>query len=101
MAPQPERQAVPVADTSNSFKSKTTLSAGGKTYAYFWLPAAEKAGLAGISRLPISLKVLLENLLRNEDGRIGQPPTTSAPSPPGSTTRARSSTRSPSARRAC
>ena len=33
------------------------------------LKAAEKNGLAGVSRLPFSLKVLLENLLRNEDGR--------------------------------
>ena len=71
MAPQPERQAVQVADTSNSFKSKTTLTAGGKTYAYFSLPAAEKDGLADISRLPHSLKVLLENLLRFEDGQHG------------------------------
>jgi len=57
-----------VAD-SNSFKSKSTLTAGGKTYTYYSLPDAEKAGLAGISRLPNSLKVVLENLLRFEDGR--------------------------------
>jgi len=48
-----------VADTSNSFKAKTTLSVGGKTYAYFSLPEAEKHGLADISRLPKSLKVVL------------------------------------------
>jgi aconitate hydratase len=36
---------------------------------YFSLAAAEKNGLAGISRLPYSLKVLLENLLRHEDGK--------------------------------
>ena len=42
---------------------------GTKTYAYYSLPAAEKNGLKGISRLPFSMKVLLENLLRNEDGR--------------------------------
>ena len=41
---------------------------GEKTYAYYSLPAAEEAGLAGVSRLPVSMKVLLENLLRNEDG---------------------------------
>ncbi|MDR3475560.1 MAG: aconitate hydratase AcnA [Devosia sp.] len=58
-----------MADTSNSFNSKTSLTAGGKTYTYFSLPAAEKAGLAGISRLPNALKVVLENLLRFEDGR--------------------------------
>ncbi|MFZ0071030.1 MAG: aconitate hydratase AcnA, partial [Xanthobacteraceae bacterium] len=40
-----------------------------KTYAYYSLPAAEKGGLKGISRLPFSMKVLLENLLRHEDGR--------------------------------
>jgi aconitate hydratase len=52
----------------NSFKSRRTLSAGGKTYAYYSLAAAEKSGLAGISKLPYSMKVLLENLLRHEDG---------------------------------
>ena len=52
----------------DSFKSRRTLSAGGKTYAYFSLAAAEKNGLKGISRLPFSMKVLLENLLRHEDG---------------------------------
>ena len=53
----------------DSFKSRQTLTAGGKTYTYFSLKAAEKSGLAGISALPFSMKVLLENLLRFEDGR--------------------------------
>jgi aconitate hydratase len=53
----------------DSFKCARTLKVGSKTYAYYSLPAAEKNGLKGISRLPFSLKVLLENLLRNEDGR--------------------------------
>ena len=53
----------------DSFKCRKTLSVGGKAYEYFSLPDAEKNGLAGISRLPFSLKVLLENLLRFEDGR--------------------------------
>lgn len=53
----------------DSFKSLKTLKAAGKTYAYYSLPAAEKNGLKGISRLPYSMKVLLENMLRNEDGR--------------------------------
>ncbi len=52
----------------DTFKSRRTLTAGGKTYAYYSLTAAEKNGLKGISRLPYSLKVLLENLLRYEDG---------------------------------
>jgi aconitate hydratase len=53
----------------DSFKCRKTLKVGSKTYAYFSLKAAEKNGLKGISRLPYSLKVLLENLLRFEDGR--------------------------------
>ena len=53
----------------DSFRCCKTLKAGGKTYAYYSLPVAEKNGLKGISRLPFSMKVLLENLLRNEDGR--------------------------------
>ncbi|MGD9802667.1 MAG: aconitate hydratase AcnA [Hyphomicrobiaceae bacterium] len=53
----------------DTFKCKKTLTVGTKTYEYFSLPDAEKNGLAGISKLPFSLKVLLENLLRHEDGR--------------------------------
>ena len=53
----------------DSFKCRKTLKVGGKTYVYYSLPTAEKNGLKGISRLPYSMKVLLENLLRNEDDR--------------------------------
>ncbi len=53
----------------DSFKSRKTLKVGSKTYTYYSLKAAEKNGLTGISRLPFSMKVLLENLLRFEDGR--------------------------------
>jgi aconitate hydratase len=53
----------------DSFRCCKTFKAGGKTYAYFSLPTAERNGLKGTSRLPFSMKVLLENLLRNEDGR--------------------------------
>ena len=53
----------------DSFKSMKTLKVGAKSYRIFSLKAAEKNGLQGISRLPYSLKVLLENLLRHEDGR--------------------------------
>ena len=53
----------------DSFKCRKTLSAGGKTYTYYSLPEAEKNGLPGISKLPFSMMVLLENLLRHEDGR--------------------------------
>ncbi|PSM19501.1 MULTISPECIES: aconitate hydratase AcnA [Nitratireductor] len=53
----------------DSFNCRRTLKVGDKDYVYFSLTEAEKNGLDGISRLPFSMKVLLENLLRNEDGR--------------------------------
>ncbi len=53
----------------DSFKSRKTLQVGAKTYAYYSLEAAAQNGLGDISRLPVSLKVLLENLLRFEDGK--------------------------------
>nr|WP_306265336.1 aconitate hydratase AcnA [Pararhizobium sp. IMCC3301] len=58
-----------MAKSLDSFKSRKQLTVKGKTYTYFSLVEAEKNGLTGISRLPFSLKVLLENLLRFEDGR--------------------------------
>jgi aconitate hydratase len=53
----------------NSFNALQTLQVGDKSYTYYSLVEAEKAGLAGVSKLPFSMKVLLENLLRYEDGR--------------------------------
>ncbi|SMQ86024.1 aconitate hydratase [Devosia lucknowensis] len=53
----------------DSFKSRSTLVVGGKTYTYYSILEAEKNGLAGVSRLPGSMKVVLENLLRFEDNR--------------------------------
>src|SRR6201989_508164 len=50
------------------FKCRKTLKVGAKSYVYFSLTAAEKNGLKGASKLPYSMKVLLENLLRHEDG---------------------------------
>ena len=55
--------------TLDSFKARKTLNVGSKTYTYFSLIEAERNGLPGISRLPFAMKVLLENLLRFEDGR--------------------------------
>ncbi|GAM99566.1 aconitate hydratase [alpha proteobacterium U9-1i] len=52
----------------NSFNARRTLNVGGKSYTYFDLNAASANGLGDISRLPVSLKVLVENLLRTEDG---------------------------------
>ena len=53
----------------DSFKCRKILKVGSKSYVYYSLVAAEKNGLRGISRLPFSLKVLLENMLRHEDAR--------------------------------
>jgi len=54
----------------DSFHSHKTLDVDGVSYHYFSLPDAAKNGLGDISRLPMTLKVLLENLLRYEDGSI-------------------------------
>jgi aconitate hydratase len=53
----------------DSFKCRRTLKLDGEKYDYFSLKETEANGLPGISSLPFSLKVLLENLLRHEDGR--------------------------------
>ena len=50
----------------DSFGARRTLDVGNKSYSYYALDAA--AGLGDVARLPISLKILLENLLRHEDG---------------------------------
>ncbi len=54
---------------NNSFNARQTLKVGDKSYTYYSLVEAEKNGLKGASKLPFSMKVLLENLLRYEDGR--------------------------------
>jgi aconitate hydratase A / 2-methylisocitrate dehydratase len=54
----------------NSFDTRTPLTVGGNTFHYFSLPKLEAAGYPGIARLPYSLKILLENLLRREDARF-------------------------------
>src|SRR5436190_6500725 len=56
--------------SQNSFNTRTSLTAAGRRFQYFSLPALEKAGFPGLARLPYSLKILLENLLRREDGRF-------------------------------
>ena len=53
----------------DSAKTRKTLEAGGQTVAYYSIPAAEAAGLGDFSRLPAALKVVLENMLRFEDGK--------------------------------
>ena len=54
--------------SKDSFQSLDKLEVSGKNYHFFSLSKAEKNGLKNIKRLPKSLKVLLENLLRFEDG---------------------------------
>lgn len=52
----------------DSFKTRRTLKVGNKNYDYYSLKAAQEAGIGDVANLPYSLKVLMENLLRNEDG---------------------------------
>ena len=59
--------------SQNSFNTRSSLTVGGQRFSYFSLPALEKAGFPGLARLPYSLKILLENLLRREDGRFVDP----------------------------
>ena len=51
----------------NSYKSLKDIKIEGKNFKFYSLTEAEKNGLSGISKLPKSIKVLLENLLRFED----------------------------------
>ncbi|HEY4669266.1 MAG TPA: hypothetical protein VIH05_05780, partial [Tepidiformaceae bacterium] len=53
----------------NSFGSRDTLESGGQQFTYFRLGALSDTGIGQVQRLPFSLKILLENLLRLEDGR--------------------------------
>jgi len=53
----------------DSFGARQALKVGNQSYDIFRLDRLEKAGLKNVSRLPVSLKVLLENLLRQEDNR--------------------------------
>jgi aconitate hydratase len=53
----------------DSFQSRQTLTVGDKSYTYYSIPHAERAGLADATALPFAMKVLLENLLRFEDDR--------------------------------
>jgi aconitate hydratase len=59
--------------SKNSFATRATLKAGDAEFQIFRLDALERAGIGRVSRLPFSLKILLENLLRFEDGRFVQP----------------------------
>jgi len=53
--------------TLNSFGTRTQITTGGRAVQIYSLPALERAGFPGVARLPYSMKILLENLLRRED----------------------------------
>src|SRR5215472_10495642 len=55
--------------SNNTFGAAVKLRVGSAEYDYFRLAALEESGVGNISRLPFSTKILLENLLRNEDGK--------------------------------
>src|SRR5487761_324865 len=59
--------------SKNSFGTRDTIQVDGKSYEIFSLSALEKKGVGHVSKLPFSLRVLLENLLRQEDGRFVHP----------------------------
>src|SRR5690625_586649 len=54
----------------NAFRSKKTFEQNGKTYNYFDLKAIEDANLGTVSRLPYSIRILLESVIRQYDGRV-------------------------------
>ena len=54
---------------TDSARTRRSLTVSGKDYAFYSIAAAEAAGLGDFSRLPASLKVVLENMLRFEDGK--------------------------------
>src|SRR5262249_19364975 len=60
----------PPMPTINTFRARTSLDAGGRTYHVFSLAALQTSGFPEVAKLPYSLKILLENLLRHEDGRF-------------------------------
>ena len=59
---------MPISVGQDSSNTRKTLTVGGESVAYYSIPAAEAAGLGDFGRLPASLKVVLENMLRFEDG---------------------------------
>ncbi|MCE5972898.1 aconitate hydratase AcnA [Sinirhodobacter sp. WL0062] len=59
---------MPIITGKDTAKTRRQLTAGGKTVSYYSIPAAQEAGLGDFSKLPASLKVVLENMLRFEDG---------------------------------
>ena len=59
---------MPITVGQDSAKTRRTVAAGSQTLSYYSIPAAQEAGLGDFSNLPAALKVVLENMLRFEDG---------------------------------
>jgi aconitate hydratase len=91
---------MPITVGHDTAKTRKTLTVGDKTYAYYSIAAAESRGAGRFLPLPAALKVVLENMLRFEDGKTVTS-TTSRRSPTGPRRAARTRARSPIARRAC
>ena len=60
---------MPITVGQDTAKTRKTISVNGKTISYYSIPAATEAGLGDFSKLPAALKVVLENMLRFEDGK--------------------------------
>ncbi|PJE27047.1 aconitase [Pseudooceanicola antarcticus] len=60
---------MPIVVGQDTAKTRKTLTVGSQSIAYYSIPAAEAAGLGEFSNLPAALKVVLENMLRFEDGK--------------------------------
>ncbi len=60
---------MPISVGQDTAKTRKTLSVNGQSFSYYSIPAAEAAGLGDFSKLPVALKVVLENMLRFEDGK--------------------------------
>ena len=60
---------MPITVGHDTSKTRKTLSSGGASVSYYSIPAAQTAGLGDFSKLPAALKVVLENMLRFEDGK--------------------------------
>jgi aconitate hydratase len=91
---------MPITVGHDTAKTRKTLKVGDRSYAYYSIAAAEAAGLGDFSRLPAALKVVLENMLRFEDGKTVHVDDIKA-FRPGPSRAGRTRARSPIARRAC
>src|SRR5215472_11863874 len=69
-ATRDERRGLTMRQRTDSFRTRSRLTVGGATFDYFSLPALATARGLDLDRLPFSVRILLENLLRNEDGRL-------------------------------